>query len=398
MLTYKILGCGGVCPRANTGLASIYVQCGRTSILIDCGESSQLFAAKINLSLFNLNAIFITHLHADHVLGIPGLLSSLTNNGRKAPLVIYGPPGTESMLMSMLGTIATLSFRVYAVEISDQTSIDLLSLHVDVAALQHSTVCYGYAISAVRQPMYRQDVVESTGLSQAAISLLQAGCNIEYDGLQLDINTVFGTNRENVKLVYATDTGVCESLKRLCKDANIVVLDGSYGSDAQRPKTDTSAVHMSFAEAATVAKEAGVKKLILTHFAPLTISPWIYLEETREIFANTVCAYPGMSGTLTFDREISDEEGLPVIETTSNNLRGIIFRGFGLLHVSTPLPQGVDRCVLTAPRFAAIVRVVDSVAVHNGKACKDVNEPGAKISLYVEFLQCIRWMKKEVAS
>lgn len=396
MLIYKFLGSGGVCPQSNRGLTALYVQCNKTSILIDCGESVQVFATKYGISLFGIDALFITHLHADHILGIPGLLATMSNCERRKPLIVYGPPGTMDKIHAMQKLLYSISFRVFVVEIEPEDSVEFTNFTVTAAALQHSVVCYGYSVVVNRPPEYSADVVKKGSLSDAAVSLLQSGCNIEYNGIKLDINAVFGANREFMKLVYATDTGVCNSLIELCADADVAILDGSYGTEDQRPALNTSEIHMSFAEAATVAKKSGVKKLVLTHFSPSLVAPWIHIANATDIFKNAVCAYGGYFGSIIYGGE--EEANIPSVDITNRAARGIIHRGYGYVKVCRPFKLEGSRCKLESPRFSVIASVSDVMYARNGSACKYADAPDVCTLMYVEMLQCTKYLDAEVTA
>lgn len=300
MFTYKFLGSGGVCPLPNRDLTALYVQNQGTSLLIDCGENTQVAAKRSDVSLFNISAILLTHLHADHILGLPGLFSSFAQGNRTKPLVIYGPTGTIPAVSACLKLVSQITFSVLPIEIKAKETISFPDMNVSVIPLQHSITCYGYAITVDRQPAYNANVVEQKGLTSEIVSLLQKGYAIERSNEYIDIQTLFGDIRDTFKLVYATDTGYCNALVNACTDANVAILDASYGDASLIPKDNSKIskkpadIHMTFSQAATVASRANVKNLILTHFTPTMPDPDNYLFNATKIFPNSVCAYTGL--------------------------------------------------------------------------------------------------------
>lgn len=330
MLSYKLLGSGGVMPLPNRYLTALYVQYKTTQVLIDCGENIQTAAKRFDCSLFAVDAIFLTHLHSDHTLGLPGLLTTLNNLGRTKPLIVYGPLGTTALVSKILNLIGKLSFFVYSVEIHQGDTIDFGGLTVEAFKLEHSVLCFGYSVEVVRAPSYNEDVVQKTGLTAAHVAAVQCGYILHYGNLVLSLNNVFGPDRDRKKIVYATDTGYCPALVKGCRDADVAIVEGSYGDASQIPKSmNENQIHMTFEQAATAAKEANVKSLILTHFSPTMPDPENYINNARSIFPNTMCAYDGLCNS----EDYKQTDDLHAVTVNLKSLDNVMHTGRGFIMI-----------------------------------------------------------------
>lgn len=430
MFKYKFLGSGGVCPLPNRGLTALYAQNQGTSFLIDCGENIQAAAKQNNVSLFGITAIFLTHLHADHVLGLPGLLSTLTQMDRKEPLIIYGPSGTVNLLSACLKLIASTSFSVFPIELTPKDVVEFKDLTVSLILLKHSITCYGYSIEVTRRPIYKEDVVKQLQLTPAEVAALQDGYKIKHNEQIMDIHTVFGQDREKFKLVYATDTGYCKELVDGCQDADIAILDGSYGDESLIPASNkedhkkknfsiaeslqmnqetvpitsnklisaVSGLHMTFAEAATVASQAHVKSLILTHFIPTTTTPEYYLHNATDIFPNTMCAYAGL-GTDEAYESLGKSEDIPTLQVPRPTLTAILRDSSGFVLTKNLERFARKECFLECDGLPTVkVQIVKWCYLNNNSICsakvaKD-NQRTAKSMLYVQLLRLYGTVKE----
>lgn len=403
MFTYKFLGSGGVCPLPNRDLTALYVQNQGTSLLIDCGENTQVAAMRSNVSLFNISAIFLTHLHADHILGLPGLFSSFAQGNRTKPLVIYGPAGTIPAVSACLKLVSQITFSVLPIEIKSKETLSFPDMDISVIPLQHSITCYGYAITVDRKPAYDANIVEQKGLTSEIVSLLQKGYAIERDDEYIDIHTLFGDNRDTFKLVYATDTGYCNALVNGCKDANVAILDGSYGDTSLIPRDNSKIskkpadIHMTFSQAATVASKANVKNLILTHFTPTMPNPEDYLFNATKIFPNSVCAYTGLG--LDDDYASSTADNDLVVRVSPRTMNRLRKDSIGII-----LTRLIDKfennvCCLQDPDGTCVkVQIIKTNYLFNNSFCSyDIaaeNRRDAKSLLVIRMLRLCNVAKK----
>lgn len=390
MLSYKFLGSGGVCPLPNRQLTSLFVQCNTKKLLIDCGENVQTAAFQYNIPLFHIDAVFISHYHSDHVLGLAGMLTTLSNHGRKKPLIVFGPPGTKYHISTILKLITKPLFYVQPVELKSTDVVRLGEMRITPVVLQHSITCYGYSIEYAQMPKYDETVVEQEGFSSGTLTALQQGYTVEYENMLLNINNVFGDNRVCEKLVYATDTGYCDSLVRGLEGANVAILDGSYGDASQMPKTvdDIESIHMTFEQAARCAAEAGVKKLILTHFTPTLVTPAAYLKNATDIFKNTACAAGGMSGDILADEKALSVEPDTVVDVPPNELKRILASGSGAVSSKQLIGKSRNMCFLHAHEMP-LVRVSIRETAYMRKHALCAYEDADEMMLFVQLVQVL---------
>lgn len=254
-----------------------------------------------------------------------------------------------------------------------------------------------------RKPAYDANIVEQKGLSSDIVSLLQKGYAIERDDEYIDIHTLFGDNRDTFKLVYATDTGYCNALVNGCKDANVAILDGSYGDTSLIPRDNSKIskkpadIHMTFSQAATVASKANVKNLILTHFTPTMPNPEDYLFNATKIFPNSVCAYTGLG--LDDDYASSTADNDLVVRVSPRTMSRLRKDSIGI--ISTRLIDKFENnvCCLQDPNGTCIkVQIIKTNYLFNNSFCSyDTaveNRRDAKSLLVVRMLRLCNVAKK----
>lgn len=304
MLNLCLLGSGGMKPLPQRGLTSLFFECDGTRVLIDCGEGAQIFARQAKENIQITDVIFLTHLHADHVLGLPGLIASMSNAERTKSLSIIGPPGTSDFVRNALSLISKPNFRIISFDIkgSGNAEFNFGRMQITSFPLKHSITCLGYCIEIPRLSKFNVDVANQFRLDQKLWSFLQEGVDVYKDDIRYSYEAVFGESRKGVKVVYATDTSICNNLFEYCKDADLAFLDAMY-KDSEQAQGKGCEQHMTFEEAATVAKECNVKELILTHFSPQIVNPAQGLPLAREIFSNTNLGFDGYKRTLGYEND-----------------------------------------------------------------------------------------------
>lgn len=308
MLDVCMLGSGGSVPLPERGLSSLFVHFGNIAMLIDCGEGTQVSAKKIGINLGSLDYVFLTHLHYDHVLGLPGLLASLDNPDRKNPVVIFGPVGVKRAVENMLYAGRFKNLKMQFHEFRGNEDIDFGNFRVSVFQVEHSVKCYGYAFYLPRGCLFDPDKAAAQGVPVDALSPLQLGHTVVIGGKRYDKNSLFGPDRRGIRFVYATDTRMCDNLVKYGKDADLMFLEGMY------PNRDTATQtggdeHLTFEEAASVARVCNAGKLVLTHFGPSNANPEAFLHCAQLIFQNTVCGYRGYTETITYDNVVNLHSG-----------------------------------------------------------------------------------------
>ena len=304
MLDICLLGTGGMMPLPGRYLTSLYVRVNGNGILIDCGEGTQIAMHRKGISAHNINTIFLTHFHADHVSGLPGMLLTMGNGDRTEPVTIIGPKGVDRIIAAVRTIAPELPFEVNTVEIKgpqDHFTID--GLEIDAFKVQHNLLCYGYAIELHRQGRFDAERAKEQGIPLKCWSLLQKGETVvAEDGRTFTPDMVLGPARKGLKVVYSTDTRPTESIEQFGKNADLMILEGMYGEDDKQEKARQYR-HMTMREAANIARRTKPGELWLTHFSPSVVRPDVFADEIRKVFPATIFPKDGRSVTLRFAEE-----------------------------------------------------------------------------------------------
>jgi ribonuclease Z len=311
MLDVCLLGTGGMQPLPERRLSAVLVRVGPSLALLDCGEGTQVAVHAQGWGLRHLNAILLTHMHADHVLGLPGLLLTLANSGRGAdePLTIYGPEPLIPVLQGLLVVAPRLPFPVQAALLEGGEAGPLRGLDgmtMSCILLDHDVPCLAYALAIPRAPRFDPDRARELGVPLPQWRTLQHGEAVEVAGRTVTPQEVSGPPRRGLRLVYATDTCPTPTLRDFIHGdgdgTDLLIADGMYGDEENKP-TRWDPQHMAFAEAATLARDGGARRLWLTHFSPSVPHPAAYLDRATTIFPATTVGHDGLTATLAFDED-----------------------------------------------------------------------------------------------
>ncbi len=302
MLDICLLGTGGTQPLINRWLTALMVRYKGHTVLIDCGEGTQIAAQKAGLSLKPVDKILITHLHADHISGLPGLLLTMGNMGRTEPLSIVGPEGTEHVVNSLRCIAPFLPFEVKVSELTTESELMYFEdCDIQAFAVQHGVPCYGYSFHLPRAGKFDAATAREKGIPLEYWKVLQKGETVTHEGQTFTPDMVLGPPRKGLKLTYCTDSRPTESLTRAAANADLFICEGMYGEDENLDKAKENC-HMLFSEAANIAAQAGgVKELWLTHYSPSLPNPKDFREVARAIFPNTHTPRDGWFKSLTFE-------------------------------------------------------------------------------------------------
>lgn len=304
MLDICLLGTGGTLPLMNRWLTSLMVRYKGHAVLIDCGEGTQIAAQRAAVTLKPVDKILFTHLHADHISGLPGLLLTMGNQGRTEELSIVGPVGTERAVSALRSIAPNLPFDIRVSELETEEEL-MYFLECDIRAFRvnHGVPCYGYSFSLPRAGRFDAARARELAIPLPFWSRLQKGETIEHEGNTYTPEMVLGAPRRGLKLTYCTDTRPTPGIAAAAADSDLFICEGMYGEDEMLPKALENR-HMLFSEAARLAADAGgVRELWLTHYSPSLPNPKAFREVARAIFPNTFTPRDGWTKTLIFDEE-----------------------------------------------------------------------------------------------
>jgi ribonuclease Z len=302
-LDVALVGTGGMMPLPKRWLSSVLLRYGAHLILFDCGEGTQISLRSLGWGLKDIDLILISHVHGDHTAGLPGLLLTQGNAGRTAPLDIVGPPGLGRVLEGLLVIAPVLPFAVRCREIADEACFEALDgLRVRTAAGQHHVPCLAYRLEVPRGRRFLPDEAKRLGVPVQAWKRLQRGERVG----EVEPDQVLGPPRPGLAVGLVTDTRPLPALARLVEGVDLLVCEGTYGDDADQPRA-VERRHMTFGEAATLAGQAGARKLLLTHFSPAVTDPPAYADSARRIFPETLVGHDHLSLHLAFRSDDSAE-------------------------------------------------------------------------------------------
>ncbi len=281
-LSIFFAGTGGSIPTARRGLPSILVRRGGDRILFDCGEGTQRQLVS-SVGLADLTEIFLTHFHADHWLGLPGMLKTFDLRGREAPLTISGPPGLRTFMGLALRMAGSVSFPLDLVELQPGDALKRDGYRIAPVPVSHRGPALGYVLYEDERPgEFHKETALELGLEEGPeFGRVQRGETIR----GITPEQVLGPTRPGRKLLLSGDTRPCEALRIAAHRADVLVHEATFAEEERERAADNG--HSTAQQAATIAREAEVTMLALNHVS--TRHPLRQLrEEARAIFPNTV--------------------------------------------------------------------------------------------------------------
>ena len=307
MIDVCLLGTGGMMPLPNRFLTALILRYNGSSILIDCGEGTQIALRKSGWSPKPIDVICFTHYHADHISGLPGMLLTMGNAERTEPLLLVGPKGLERVVKALRTIAPELPFEIRYHEFdgdSDEFTLPgMKELKIKAFRVNHNIICYGYTVHLERNGRFDVDKARANGIDMKFWSRLQKGEVITSDdGRVFSPEMVLGEKRKGIHLTYVTDTRPTDSIVENASDSDLFICEGMYG-EPDKIKKAKEHKHMTFYEAAEMAKNARVKEMWLTHYSPSLVNPKEFMPKVLEIFPNAVAAKDGRNITLRFEEE-----------------------------------------------------------------------------------------------
>jgi ribonuclease Z len=285
-LSVAFLGTGGAVPSARRNTASLLVSRGGERLLFDCGEGTQRQMQR-SLGLAQVDAIYFTHFHADHFLGLPGLLKTYDLTERERPLTIYGPRGLRDLLQSMARVIGRVGYKLELIELESGDAVSRDGAEVRAFPVEHSVRAFGYAlIEAERPGRFDPETAKQLGVAEGPdFATLQRGEMVRGSLGPVNPGDVMGESRPGRTVVITGDTAPCRATVEVARGAELLVHDASFSEQEAQRAADTG--HSTVGQAAAVAREAEVKLLSLVHISSRYHVGKV-LEEAREVFEPTL--------------------------------------------------------------------------------------------------------------
>ena len=286
------LGTGGSWPTVKRNVSAIAVKRGGEILLFDCGEGTQRQIQRSGLSYMQIKSIFISHFHGDHFLGLPGLIQTMQLNDRKEPLTIYGPRGISRIveIVKNLGYFRP-SYEIVGKDVDEGDEIRFDGYSVRPFRVEHNVPALGYVLEEDMRPgRFNKKKALELGIPEGPLfGRLQRGESIKLkDGRVITPDMVLGPPRPGRKVVYTGDTKPCNKVVEFARNADLLIHDATFLSELEDVAIEYG--HSTARQAAEIAKEANVDRLVLTHISPRYLDDRAIEEEAKNIFENSIVA------------------------------------------------------------------------------------------------------------
>lgn len=300
MLDVCLLGTGGMMPLPYRWLTALMLRFNGSNLLIDCGEGTQIAIKEKGWSFKPIDVICFTHYHGDHISGLPGLLLTMGNADRREQLTLIGPKGLERVVSALRVIAPELPFEIRFREITEpEQTFELNGYRLKAFRVNHNVTCYGYTVEIDRAGKFQVESAEKLEIPRQFWKVLQKGETAEIDGKIYTPDMVLGPPRKGIKLTYCTDTRPTESILRNAKESDLFICEGMYGEKEKHAKAVENK-HMTFDEAAVLARDAKVKEMWLTHYSPSLNRPEEFMDDVRTVFPAAKAGKDRMSVELDF--------------------------------------------------------------------------------------------------
>jgi ribonuclease Z len=287
-LDVVFLGTSGSTPTAQRAPTATLVRRGGERLLVDCGEGTQRQLLRSGVGLVELHEVFLTHYHADHYLGLPGLLKTYALRGRELPITLYGPPGLRKLLSVLRRVFGRLTFPLEAVELEHGDRLDRDGYRLEAFGVEHGVPALGYALAEADRPgRFDVEAADRLGVPDGPErGVLQRGGTVTLPGGRVVTpEAVVGAPRLGRKVVFSGDTAPAATVVDAAAGADVLVHEATFCAAERERARET--LHSTAGEAALVAREAGVRVLALTHLSSRYSGEDVG-EEARQLFPETV--------------------------------------------------------------------------------------------------------------
>lgn len=304
MIDITLLGCGGSMPTPDRYLSSTLISYRGRKILIDCGEGTQVSMKIVNSGFKSIDYICITHIHGDHIIGLPGLLSTIGNSGREELLTIIGPEGIKEAVDAFMVIVRDLPYELRVIENPKEDIIvnnNYICKDIIISTLEvdHSTPCIAYSFYIKRKAKFDLEKAIANNVPKELWNKLQNGRDIRVEDTLYTKDMVMGQPRKGLKVSLVTDTRPNEAIEQFVKNSDLLICEGMYGDESDIDRAIKNK-HMVFSESANIAKNSQSEMLLLTHYSPILKDPSIYIENATNIFENTILGTDRLNINLVF--------------------------------------------------------------------------------------------------
>ena len=304
MLDICLLGSGGMMPLPYRWLTALMVRYNGSSLLIDCGEGTQIAIKEKGWSFKPIDVICFTHYHGDHISGLPGLLLTMGNAERTEPLTLIGPKGLERVVNALRVIAPELPFPIIYKEINgNEETFELADgYRLKAFRVNHGILCYGYTLELDRAGKFQLQKAMEQEIPKQYWSRLQKGETITDEQAVYTPDMVLGPPRKGIKLTYCTDTRPVPAIVENASGSDLFICEGMYGEKDKDAKAREHK-HMTFYEAAKLARDAQVGEMWLTHYSPSLTRPEEYMDDVRKIFPAAEAGKDRKSVELDFEKD-----------------------------------------------------------------------------------------------
>jgi ribonuclease Z len=299
MIDLCLLGNGGMMPLPDRPLSATLIRSGSGTILFDCGENTQVNWRRSGFAYRTTGTILLSHLHADHVAGLPGVLFQIAHSGRTEPVTIYGPERTHEVAGHLTSIVGRLPYELRVVELPGGESLEIpAGFTLSTLSLQHRIPCLGYRLDLPRAPRFDPERATALGVPISDWSRLQQGETVN----DVTPNQVLGPRRRGLRVALITDTSLFDGLLQFVSDSDILVCESMYADDADADRARERG-HLTARQSARLAAEANVRHLWLTHFSPSVENLDAISTIAHQEFPTAITGTPGLAMTLAYDDE-----------------------------------------------------------------------------------------------